>query len=166
MPSLIIDGKINQTLSLTSSFSYNAVKYSKISLNTCNPSVMPCWFNVSCQFTPLLNLCSLIFGLTPFDWLCSIITVPLFLTRISILIHAFLIYVHFFKKTTRAQNKAFVKQKRNLADITRLGRVKSWLHLLRIQILYSYWILITGWLSANACVRVFQHILQSQKVII
>jgi len=46
-----------------------------------------------------------------------------------------------------------------------MGELNSWLHYLRIQILYSYWILITGWLSVRVCVCVFQHILQSQKVI-
>jgi hypothetical protein len=29
-------------------------------------------FNAPCQFTPLLNLRYVIFGLTPFGWLCSV----------------------------------------------------------------------------------------------
>jgi len=41
------------------------------------------------------------------------------------LIHAFPIYVHSFRKTTRAQNKAFVSLNRNMADSTTHGRVKK-----------------------------------------
>lgn len=33
---------------------------------------MPCSFNTPCQHTPILNLCPLIFGLTPYGWLHSI----------------------------------------------------------------------------------------------
>jgi len=36
------------------------------------------YFNVPYQFTPLLNLRSLIFGLTPFGWLLSITVTPYF----------------------------------------------------------------------------------------
>jgi hypothetical protein len=44
---------------------------------TCSPCFIPhlvssfC-FNTPCQYTPLPNLCPLIFGLTPFDWLYSV----------------------------------------------------------------------------------------------
>jgi len=38
----------------------------------------PFYFNTPCQFTPFLNLCSLIFGLTPFGWLCSITLIAYF----------------------------------------------------------------------------------------
>ena len=33
---------------------------------------MPFCFDTSCQFNPLSNLCSVIFSLMPFGWLCSI----------------------------------------------------------------------------------------------
>jgi hypothetical protein len=38
----------------------------------------PFCFNVPCQFTPLLNLCSFIFGVAPFGLLCSIMLTPYF----------------------------------------------------------------------------------------
>ena len=38
----------------------------------------PFRFNVPCQFTPLINFRSLIFGLNPFGWLRSITLTPYF----------------------------------------------------------------------------------------
>jgi hypothetical protein len=81
------------------------------------------------------------------------------------LIHAFLIYVHFFRKTTRPQNKAFVSLNRNMADSTTHGRVKKLDSLLKntdtLELLdFNYRPIV------RVCVCVFQHILQSQKVII
>jgi len=60
----------------------------------------PFGFNASCQYTPLLTLCPLIFGFTHFDWFISIITNIFFLARMLILIYAFIIYVHLFMNTS------------------------------------------------------------------
>jgi len=57
-------------------------------------SFMPFCFNTLYHFTPLLNLCSLFFGLAPFD--C-----PHSITLISFLISAFLMYAHFFRNVSR-----------------------------------------------------------------
>jgi hypothetical protein len=46
-------------------------------------------FNVGCQFTPLLNLRSLSFVLTPVGWLHSTTLTHLFVTGISFLIDVF-----------------------------------------------------------------------------
>jgi len=55
-------------------------------------------FNAFCQFTPLLNLCSLIFSLMPL-WLVNLcLFEPLFFMGLSFFIYAFLIYAQFFKE--------------------------------------------------------------------
>jgi len=57
-------------------------------------------FNASCQFTPLLSLCYLISGLTPFGWFICIRLIIFFPMKIF-LIKAFYIYVHFFFSETK-----------------------------------------------------------------
>jgi hypothetical protein len=42
----------------------------------CPTCFMPFCFNTACQYTPLLNVCPLIFGLTYFGWLCSVMLSP------------------------------------------------------------------------------------------
>jgi hypothetical protein len=58
--------------------------------------------NAPCQFTPHLNLRSVIFGLTPFAWFICIYLSPLFPMRISFFIYAFLSCDHFSRNPTRA----------------------------------------------------------------
>jgi hypothetical protein len=61
-------------------------------------------FNAPCQYALLLNLCPLIFSVTPFGWLhFSMLTllIPLFLMGIFFN-YAFFIYAYFFRNTTRA----------------------------------------------------------------
>lgn len=71
--------------------------------NTCSPCLVAFYFITPYQYTPLLNLHPLIYGLMPFCCLQSIVLTPsppLFLMRISYLIHMFLIFTHFFRNTT------------------------------------------------------------------
>jgi hypothetical protein len=56
-------------------------------------------FNASCQFTPLLNLRSYVFGLTPFG--CF-----LYVSSYGNII--FFIYAHFVWKKSRAESKALM----------------------------------------------------------
>ena len=62
----------------------------------------PFCFNAPCQFTPLFNFCSLIFGLTPFGLAAFHYASPLFLTGVS-----FFIYTHFFQKSRWNVKQAF-----------------------------------------------------------
>jgi hypothetical protein len=55
---------------------YFRQKVSTYEANTCSPCLMPFCFNAPCQYTHLLNLHPLIFGLTPFCWLHSIVLTP------------------------------------------------------------------------------------------
>ena len=48
--------------------------------STCSSYVTPFSLNDPCQYTTLLNLRPLIFGLTPFGWLCSITLTPTYST--------------------------------------------------------------------------------------
>jgi hypothetical protein len=56
-------------------------------------------FNTPCQFTPLLNLRSLVFGLRPFGWLHSITLTSLFSDR------SIIFYAHIFRNTTQQGRK-------------------------------------------------------------
>jgi hypothetical protein len=54
-----------------------------------------------CQFTPIFNLCSVIFSLTPSSCLHSITLNSLFMREVSFFIYA---YAHFLRNTTRENN--------------------------------------------------------------
>jgi len=49
------------------------------------------------RYTPFLNLCPLIFGLTPFDWLCCVLLAPTH-SIISYWNNISFIYAHFFQE--------------------------------------------------------------------
>ena len=74
-------------------------------LFSCTPSpcFMPFCCNALCQFTPLLNLCCLIFSLMPFCWLYSVVMNPPFWWEY----HLWFI-PNFFRSATKASNKSWV----------------------------------------------------------
>jgi hypothetical protein len=73
-----------------------------------SPCFAPLCFKAACQFTPLLNLCFVIFGLMPFDWLHWVTLTLSFCWEYRFFIHAFLIYAHFLTNTSRTWNKSSV----------------------------------------------------------
>jgi len=65
----------------------------------------PFCINAPCHFTPLLNLCLFIFGLTSVRWLCSVVPNP-YNNRNMIFICAFFIYAQLFRSANRHQTRA------------------------------------------------------------
>lgn len=70
---------------------------------TPSPCFTPFLFNVPCQFTPLNNLRSLIFGSKPFGFLLSITLTPHFWRKYNFFIYALMIYAQFFSNATRVK---------------------------------------------------------------
>jgi hypothetical protein len=56
--------------------SCNSFSAAHVALILCPTLFMPFCFNTACQYTPLLNVYSLIFGLTYFGCLCSVMPSP------------------------------------------------------------------------------------------
>jgi hypothetical protein len=70
------------------------------------------YLNIPCQYTPLLNLCPLIFTLTPFGWMHSIMLTH---THFIISYGNIIFHLHLLFSGTLLGNKARAKQ--NVIDI-------------------------------------------------
>jgi hypothetical protein len=63
-------------------------------------------FTVRTPKTPFLNLCPLVFGLTPVGWLrCVMVPITLFIMEISFFMYALFIYAHFSGKYLRRRTR-------------------------------------------------------------